>query len=71
MLWLNLQELAVAASAIVAAVLLGRLLYRTARRNPDSILVHNGMLADMLCVAEVILVVMGPMLLVRVALNAL
>jgi len=63
MVWLNLQELAASAAIIVSAVLLGRLLYVTARRNPDSILVKTGMLADMLCVVEVIFVVLGPMML--------
>jgi len=63
MVWLNVQELAASAAIIVSAVLLGRLLYVTARHNPGSMLVRTGMLADMLCVVEVILVVLGPMML--------
>lgn len=71
MLWQNLEQLAAGAAAIVAAVLLGRMLYQTARRNPDSVLVHTGMLADMLCVVEVMLVVLGPMILIRAVVNGI
>jgi len=70
MYWLNLQELVASTAIIAAAVLLGRLLYVTARRNPDSILVKTGMLADMLCVVEVIFVVLGPMVLFHFMIKA-
>ncbi len=69
MLWLNLNELVAGAALIAVAVLFGRLLYRTARRNPNSILVNAGLVADLLCVFEVSLIVLGPMLLLHALLD--
>lgn len=69
MLLANLEELAAAAAIITAAMVLGRLLYRTSRSNPQSILVNSGMVADLLCVLEVCLIVSGPMLMLRVLFN--
>jgi len=71
MLWLSAEELLVGLAAIAAAVVLGRLLYKTARRNPDSVFVNDSITADLLCVVEVMLVVAGPMLLLRAVLTAI
>ena len=71
MYWLNLEQFVAAIVMITAAAVLGRLLYKISRRKPDSILVNNGMLADLVCVFEVILVVAGPMLLLHALLISL
>lgn len=69
MFWLNVEELVAGAAVTTAAVVFGRLLYVMSRRNPNSILVNNGMMADLVCVFEVVLVVTGPMLLVHAILT--
>ncbi len=71
MFWLNFNELVAGAAVIVVAMVFGRLLYQTARRNPNSILVNTGLVADMLCVVEVFLIVLGPMLLLNALLDIL
>ena len=71
MFWLSAEQLVAGLAAIVAAVVLGRLLYKTARRNPDSVFVNDSITADLLCVVEVMLVVAGPMLLLRAVLTAI
>ena len=71
MYWLSLEQFVAGTLMITAAVVLGRLLYEMSRRNPDSILVNNGVIADLVCVFEVILVVAGPMLLLHALLTSL
>ena len=71
MIWMNFGELAAGAATIVVAVIFGRALYRISRRNSDSVLVHEGMLGDMICVVEVMLVVIGPLLLIRALVGAM
>ena len=58
-------ELLIGLSLLAAAFLIGRWLLSIARRRPHSLLFNEGMIADMICVGEVILIVSGFMMLVR------
>jgi len=58
-------ELLIGLSLFAAAFLIGRWLLSLARRRPHSLLVNEGVIADMVCVGEVILIVSGVMMLVR------
>ncbi len=58
-------ELGTGAVFLAAAVLLGRWLYGLSRRNPTSNLINGSMIADFVCVTEVMLLGIGVMLLLR------
>lgn len=71
MLPLIAEQVALGLAMIVGAVIFGHWLYVKGRREPDSVLVNTSVLADLICVVEVTLVVVGPMLLLRALLTAL
>lgn len=60
-----LSEFLSGSGMLAAAVMGGFWLKGLSRRQPESILVNEGILADMVCVGEVMLLVVGAMLLVR------
>lgn len=60
-----LSELFSGLAMLGAAVTGGFWLKGLSRRSPQSILVDAGVLADMVCVGEVMLLVLGGMMLVR------
>lgn len=63
------EEAALGIALIMAATVFGRWLYAKARRDPQSVLVNSGMVADLVCVTEVMLIIFGPMLLLHALLT--
>jgi len=70
MLPLIAEQLALGLAMIVSAFFFGQWLYAKGRRDPESVLVNASLLADFVCVFEVILIVLGTMLLLRAVLFA-
>lgn len=60
-----LADLLGGATFFAIAIFSGYFLFRLARRRPESILVGSSMFADMVCVAEVIMLVGGIGLMLR------
>ena len=60
-----LGELLTGLGMLASAILGGYWLIGLSRRRPDSLLVNEGVVADIVCVGEVILLVAGVMLMVR------
>ena len=54
---------------LAAAIAFGRWLFIHARRYPNSPLTNSGMLADLICVGELFLLVIGLMLLFKALLT--
>lgn len=65
MLTIALSEIAWGAAMLATAMFFGQWLFRLSRRAPSSVLVNNSLLADFICVGEVMLLVLGLMLFTR------
>lgn len=65
MLTIIVSKLAWGIAMLAAGVFAGQGLFRLSRRNPDSVVVREGLIGDFVCVGEVMLVVVGSMALLR------
>lgn len=65
MLVASLIEVLSGLGLLTAAVMGGVWLKRLSLRRPQSVMVNDGMLADMVCVGAVMLLVVGAMLAIR------